>query len=162
MPLNIIPTASTNTEKPTPVAARDWKSFTIEISDDTTLPLWGVTGLTYSLVNTPQLNYGIGGNVVSKGFGNDEITGSMELYLWELDNILNAVNGMNATNRSPLNIAAFNIVGTYQDRETGETYSDTLVGCTINSYEKSINEGDMDVRSTIELFPTAIILGEKK
>lgn len=161
MPLNIITNAQNNTDIPTSVAARDWKSFSIEISDDTSLPLWGVTNLTYSVNNTSQSNHGIGGHVVSKGFGNEEFSASIELYLWELDNILNAVQGMNDLNRSPLNIASFNIVGTYTDRNTGESYSDTIVGCTINSYEKSISEGDFDVRTTIELFPTGIILKGK-
>lgn len=68
------------------------------------VPVIGITKLEYKAKQTKENNYGMGTEPVSRGIGNKEYDGSMELYLDEWKRIIDA-----SPERDPLNIPPFNV-----------------------------------------------------
>jgi len=143
-----------------PGRARDWRSISVEIADDTSINITGVTGLRYGEKQDTRLNYGIGVMPVSKGHGNVEVFGEITMALYQLEDILKAVQGLAVGTNRPQNIAPFNLVIKW-DSDTGDVVKDTLYQCTIDNFEKSINQNDMDISVTINLNPIGIEWNEQ-
>lgn len=68
------------------------------------VPVTGITKIDYKRKQTKENNYGAGSQPVSRGYGNYEYEGSIELYLDEWKRIVAA-----SPNRDPLLIAPFDI-----------------------------------------------------
>jgi hypothetical protein len=64
----------------------------------------GISKLEYNEKQTKENNYGFGDKPISRGYGNYEYSGSMELYLDEWKKII-----AGSPDRSPLNIPPFEI-----------------------------------------------------
>jgi hypothetical protein len=72
------------------------------------VPVVGITSISYKRKQKKENNYGFGNQPVSRGYGNYEYDGSIELYLEEWKNIIAASPG-----RDPLLISPFNITVIY-------------------------------------------------
>ena len=69
------------------------------------VPMVGITKIEYSRKQKKENNYGIGNAPVSRGYGNYEYSGSIELYQDEWKRIIAA-----SPNRDPLQIVPFDII----------------------------------------------------
>jgi len=72
------------------------------------VPVVGITAINYNRKQKKENNYGAGGQPISRGYGNYEYSGDLELYLDEWKNIISASPG-----RDPLQIAPFQITVLY-------------------------------------------------
>lgn len=68
------------------------------------VPVVGITKLDYKAKQVKENNYGMGSEPVSRGIGNKEYEGSIELYVDELKRIIDA-----SPDRDPLAIPPFDI-----------------------------------------------------
>ena len=68
------------------------------------VPVIGITKIDYNAKQTKENNYGLGVEPVSRGIGNKEYEGSIELYLDEWKRIIDA-----SPLRDPLEIPPFDI-----------------------------------------------------
>jgi hypothetical protein len=68
------------------------------------VPVVGITSINYARKQKKENNYGAGVNPVSRGYGNIENEGSIEIYRDEWQRIIDA-----AANKDPLGIAPFDI-----------------------------------------------------
>lgn len=71
-------------------------------------PVVGIVSITYIRKQKKENNYGSGAQPVSRGYGNYEYEGSIELYMDTWKSIIASSPG-----RDPLRIAPFNIPVTY-------------------------------------------------
>jgi len=72
------------------------------------VPVVGITAINYNRKQKKENNYGAGSQPISRGYGNYEYSGDLELYLDEWKNIISASPG-----RDPLQIAPFQITVLY-------------------------------------------------
>lgn len=68
------------------------------------VPVVGITSISYSVKQTKENNYGIGVDPVSRGYGNKEYEGAIEIYRDEWQRIIDA-----SPLKDPLLITPFNI-----------------------------------------------------
>lgn len=78
-----------------------WANITLTLFG---VPVVGITKIEYKRKQKKENNYGIGSQPVSRGYGNYEYEGSIELYVDEWKRIIAA-----SPNRDPLTIAPFDI-----------------------------------------------------
>jgi len=72
------------------------------------IPVIGITAINYNRKQKKENNYGFGSQPISRGYGNYEYSGDLELYLDEWKNIIAA-----SPVRDPLQIAPFSITVLY-------------------------------------------------
>jgi len=72
------------------------------------IPVIGITSINYNRKQKKENNYGFGSQPISRGYGNYEYSGDLELYLDEWKNIIAA-----SPIRDPLQIAPFSITVLY-------------------------------------------------
>jgi hypothetical protein len=68
------------------------------------IPIIGITKISYKAKQAKDNNYGAGAKPISRGYGNYEYEGSIEMYTDEWKKIIAA-----SPNRDPLSIAPFDI-----------------------------------------------------
>ena len=78
-----------------------WANITLTLFG---VPVVGITKIEYKRKQKKENNYGAGSQPVSRGYGNYEYEGSIELYVDEWKRIIAA-----SPNRDPLSIAPFDI-----------------------------------------------------
>ena len=109
------------------------------------VPVVGITKIEYKRKQAKSNNYGAGPNPVSRGYGNYEYEGSIELYTDEWKRIIQSAPG-----RDPLSIAPFDIEVTFSGRGlTAE--KDRLRSCEFMEDPLSANQGDNKLMVTIPL-----------
>jgi hypothetical protein len=114
------------------------------------VPVVGITKIDYKRKQKKENNYGVGSQPVSRGYGNYEYEGSIELYLDEWKRIIAA-----APNRDPLSIAPFDIQVTFSGRGlTAET--DVLKSCEFMEDNFTASQGDTKLMVTVPLIIGAI------
>lgn len=114
------------------------------------VPVTGITKIDYNRKQTKENNYGAGSQPVSRGYGNYEYEGSIELYVDEWKRIIAA-----APNRDPLLIAPFDIQVVFGG--TGVTVDkDVLRSVEFMEDPLSTSQGDTKLLVTIPLIIGAI------
>jgi len=136
--------------------SRDWQSLTVNLPDDTTLVLAGVSSLKYAEKQDVQLNYGIGVYPISRGYGNVSATGEITFAVYQLEELLSKVVGITVDTQRPQNIAPFDLVVVWTASEDGSQTKDVLYGCTIDNFEKSITQNQMNMEVTVNLNPISV------
>lgn len=109
------------------------------------VPVVGITKIDYKRKQKKDNNYGFGAQPVSRGYGNYEYEGSIELYLDEWKRIIAA-----APNRDPLLIAPFDIQVIYSGRGI-VTERDVLKSCEFMEDNFAASQGDTKLMVTIPL-----------
>jgi len=79
----------------------DWASISLQLFG---VPITGIAKISYSRKQKKENNYGAGPYPVSRGYGNVEYQGSIEMYMDEWKLII-----ANSPNRDPLSIPPFDI-----------------------------------------------------
>lgn len=146
--------------KETVLTARDWQSLNVSFAG-TSILITGATKIKYGIKQNTQLNYGIGGKPISKGYGNIEYSGELTLTIAQLEQIMDEITTWADANVIPLNFVPFDITVTWTDRNTGGLRTDEIYNCTIDNYEKSLGVGDMETYVDLILNPTSIKFGGK-
>jgi hypothetical protein len=119
-----------------------WANITLNLFG---VPVVGITKIDYKRKQKKENNYGIGSQPVSRGYGNYEYEGSIEIYLDEWKRIIAA-----APNRDPLLIAPFDIQVVYAGR--GITADkDVLKAVEFMEDNFTANQGDTKLMVTIPI-----------
>lgn len=117
-----------------------WANVTVVLFG---VPLVGITKIDYKRKQKKENNYGFGQQPVSRGYGNYEYEGSIEVYQDELKKIIAA-----ATDRDILQIPPFDIQVTFGgSRVTAE--KDVLRSCEFT--EEGLSAAQSDTKLLISL-----------
>ena len=109
------------------------------------VPVVGITKIDYKRKQKKENNYGAGPYPVSRGYGNYEYEGTIELYTDEWKRIIAAAPG-----RDPLSIAPFEIQVTFAGRGlTAE--KDVLRSVEFMEDPLAANQGDAKLMVSIPL-----------
>lgn len=114
------------------------------------VPVIGITKISYKRKQKKENNYGAGQDPVSRGYGNKEYEGSIELYLDEWKRIIAASPG-----RDPLDIAPFDIQVVYGGSKVSAD-KDVLRSCEFLEDDFSGSQGDQKLMVTIPLVIASI------
>ena len=109
------------------------------------VPVVGITKIDYKIKQKKENNYGAGYEPVSRGYGNKEYEGSIEIYQDELKRII-----ASAPNRDALAIPPFDIQVLF---ETGgaQVTIDTLKMCEFTEEGLSASQGDTKLLVSLPL-----------
>lgn len=109
------------------------------------VPVVGITKIEYKKKQKKENNYGFGSQPVSRGYGNYEYEGSIELYQDEWKRIIAA-----SPNRDPMLIPPFEIQVTYAGRGL-QAEKDVLKAVEFTEDNMTANQGDTKLMVTIPL-----------
>jgi hypothetical protein len=109
------------------------------------VPVVGVTSIEYNRKQKKENNYGSGQDPVSRGYGNNEYDGKIELYVDTWKQIINA-----APNRDPLQIPPFSVTVTFGGSRVSYT-QDTLRAVEFLEDPLQTKQGDTKIMVTIPL-----------
>jgi len=110
------------------------------------IPVVGIVKIEYKLKQKKENQYGAGYDPVSRGYGNIEYEGSIDLYTDEVKRIINS-----APERSLLKIPPFSIQVLYEDGLGGLTSQDTLQMCEFLEDGLSVSQGDTKIITSLPL-----------
>jgi len=120
----------------------DWNSIVLSLFS---VPVTGIVAIDYVKKQAKTNNYGAGKKAVSRGYGREECSGSIELYIDVWKQIIAA-----APNRNPLEIPMFNIPVVYGTSAATLT-KDMLYACEFMEDPFSGKEGDTKLTVKIPL-----------
>lgn len=110
------------------------------------VPVTGITKISYNTKQKKENNYGHGSEAISRGYGNKEHEGSIEIYLDEWKRIIAA-----SPNRDPLAIAPFDIQVLYGTNAIAPDQKDVLRMVEFLENPLDANQGDTKLMVTIPL-----------
>ena len=114
------------------------------------VPVVGITKIEYKRKQKKENNYGIGSQPVSRGYGNYEYEGSIEIYLDEWKRII-----ASSPSADPLLIAPFDIQINYSGRGI-LVNKDVLRSVEFMEDNFTANQGDTKLMVTVPLIIGAI------
>jgi len=110
------------------------------------VPVVGITKIEYKTKQKKDNNYGAGYEPVSRGYGNKEYEGSIELYTDELKRIINA-----APNRDAMAIPPFDITVLFETGVGVQVAQDVLLACEFTEEGLTAAQGDTKLLVTLPL-----------
>lgn len=114
------------------------------------VPVVGITKIEYKRKQKKENNYGYGQQPISRGYGNYEYEGSIEIYTEEWKRIIKV-----SPDRDPLSIGFFDIQVVFGgSKVTAE--KDVLRSCEFTEDAFSANQGDTKLMVSIPLIIAAI------
>jgi hypothetical protein len=119
-----------------------WANITLVLFG---VPVVGITKIDYKRKQKKENNYGFGAQPVSRGYGNYEYEGSIELYQDEWKRIIAA-----APNRDPLLIPPFDIQVVYAGRGIVAD-KDVLKSCEFMEDNFAASSGDTKLMVSIPI-----------
>jgi len=114
------------------------------------VPVVGITKIEYKRKQKKENNYGFGTQPISRGYGNYEYEGSIELYLEEWKAII-----ANSPQRDPLLIAPFDIPVIYGGSRVSAD-KDVLRSVEFMEDPLGTNQGDQRILVSIPLIIASI------
>jgi hypothetical protein len=108
------------------------------------VPVVGITKISYKTKQKKENQYGAGYEPVSRGYGNKEYEGSIEIYTDELKNII-----ASAPNRDIMSIPPFNIQVVFEDAANGFLTQDDLLFCEFT--EEGLEASQSDTKLLVSL-----------
>lgn len=115
------------------------------------VPVVGITKIDYKTKQKKENNYGQGAQPISRGYGNVECEGSIEIYTEEWKRIIAASPG-----RDPLAIPPFDIQVLYGSNAVAPDQKDVLRFVEFMENPLSASQGDTKLVVTIPLIIAAI------
>lgn len=122
--------------------AYSWSTVNVVIFGN---QLRGITSVEYNKKQNIVDNYGAGQYAVSRGYGNFECDGSIEMYADELNKLI-AIS----PNRNPLELPFFDIVIMYAGVGVAPVRV-TLKACNFMELPVSVAQGDTSIKVKIPL-----------
>jgi hypothetical protein len=108
------------------------------------VPVVGITKIDYKIKQKKENQYGAGYEPISRGYGNKEYEGSIEIYTDELKRIIAA-----APNRDLMQIPPFNIQVVFENGNTVE--QDNLLMCEFTEEGLAASQGDTKLLVSLPL-----------
>lgn len=108
------------------------------------VPVVGITKISYKTKQKKENQYGAGYEPISRGYGNKEYEGSIEIYTDELKNII-----ASAPNRDLMSIPPFNIQVVFEDANGGFLTQDDLLFCEFT--EEGLEASQSDTKLLVSL-----------
>jgi hypothetical protein len=108
------------------------------------VPVIGITKISYKTKQKKENQYGVGYEPISRGYGNKEYEGSIEIYTDELKNLIAA-----APNRDLMAIPPFNIQIVFEDAANGFLTQDNLLMCEFT--EEGLEASQSDTKLLVSL-----------
>jgi hypothetical protein len=108
------------------------------------VPVVGITKISYKTKQKKENQYGAGYEPISRGYGNKEYEGSIEIYTDELKNII-----ASAPNRDLMAIPPFNIQIVFEDAANGFLTQDNLLMCEFT--EEGLDASQSDTKLLVSL-----------
>lgn len=106
----------------------------------------GIAAISYTDEQEMEHNYGAGNRPVSEGLGNITCSGSIELFMEEIE----ALQKVSPTGRLQ-DLGNFDIVVSFEPPNKAATATHTLKGCRFKQNSREMSQGDMNVSSELEL-----------
>jgi hypothetical protein len=122
--------------------AHSWATINVVVLGQ---QLQGITSVEYNKKQNIVDNYGAGQYPVSRGYGNFEFDGAIEMYKDELDKLV-AIS----PNRNPLELPFFDIVIVYAGVGIAPTRT-TLKACNFMELPVAVAQGDTNIKVKIPL-----------
>jgi hypothetical protein len=119
-----------------------WANITLVLFG---VPVVGITKIEYKRKQKKENNYGVGAQPVSRGYGNYEYEGSIEIYQDEWKRIIAA-----SPSKDPLLIPPFEIQVVYSGRGI-TTEKDVLKAVEFTEDNFTANSGDTKLMVTVPL-----------
>jgi hypothetical protein len=110
------------------------------------VPIVGITKIEYKAKQKKENNYGAGYEPVSRGYGNKEYEGSIEIYTDELKRII-----ASAPNRDALQIPPFDITVLFETGVGVQVSQDVLQSCEFMEEGLSAAQNDTKLLVTLPL-----------
>lgn len=115
------------------------------------VPIVGITKIDYKTKQKKENQYGAGYEPISRGYGNKEYEGSIEIYTDELKRIIAL-----APNRDLMQIPPFQIQVIFEDATGVLVTVDTLEMCEFMEEGLSVSQGDTKILTSLPLAIGAI------
>ena len=115
------------------------------------VPIVGITKIEYKTKQKKENQYGAGYEPISRGYGNKEYEGSIEIYTDELKRIIAL-----APNRDLMQIPPFQIQVVFEDTAGVLVTTDTLEMCEFMEEGLSVSQGDTKILTSLPLAIGAI------
>jgi hypothetical protein len=115
------------------------------------VPVVGITKIDYKIKQKKENNYGAGYEPVSRGYGNKEYEGSIEIYVDELKRII-----ASAPNRDLMQIPPFKIHVIFESNDGILVTEDRLLMCEFTEEGLSASQGDTKLLVSLPLVIGAI------
>lgn len=127
----------------------------LDISEDSTI-MQGVSEIKWNKTRKVEKNYGIGGNAISRGFGNKTCTASITMDY-------NTVSQLRALAGSLMDLGEFDLIISFTNAYAGADWTAetvTLKGCLFNEDGMESKQDDTNITKEFNLNPFDIITGE--
>ena len=127
----------------------------LDISEESTI-MQGVSEIKWNKTRKVEKNYGIGGNAISRGFGNKTCTASITMDY-------NTVSQLRALAGSLMDLGEFDLIISFTNAYAGEDWTAetvTLKGCLFNEDGMESKQADTNITKEFNLNPFDIITGE--
>ena len=108
-------------------------------------PIVGVVAIEYDSTQEKKNNYGVGVEPVSRGYGNKEYKGSIEIYRDEWQKIIAA-----SPNKDPLDVKPFDIQVLFGGSSV-QFAQDNLLACEFLNDPFTAKQGDSKLMAKIDL-----------
>ncbi len=128
-----------------------WQDLQIQIVG-LTVPIVGITKVNYKPKQKKENNYGLGTKPISRGYGNYEFEGSIELYLDEWKAIQAA-----SPNNDPLQMSPFDIIIVMGDGTSTPLKKDVLQSCEFTDDDFKADQGNTKLLITATLIIANVI-----
>lgn len=109
------------------------------------VPVVGIVAIDYEVKQKKENNYGAGPEPVSRGYGNKEYTGSIEIYRDEWQRIVNA-----SPSKDPLDIKPFDIQVLFGGSSV-QLVQDNLLACEFVNDPFTAKQGDSSLKVKLDL-----------
>ena len=116
------------------------------------VPVIGITKIDYKLKQKKENQYGMGYEPISRGYGNKEYDGSIEIYQDELKRII-----ASAPLRDLMAIPPFTIHVVFESADGGFITEDTLLMCEFTEEGLAASQGETSLKVTLPLIIGKII-----
>lgn len=130
--------------------AYDWAQVVIRMSN-ATMPLFGVTSISYSDSLEIENNYGAGSMPTSRGYGNYTAECTLTVTMEEVEKMQAAVPSGRLQD-----IAEFDLNISYVHPETARIVNHSVRNCRITNNSRELNQNDKQFSIELTLLPSHI------
>ena len=118
----------------------------------------GVSAIKWNIEHKVETNYGLGGQPVSRGFGNTTYTASITMDY-------NTQQQLRALYGSLIEIGEFDLIVSFAndlgvDNDSWNTHTVTLKGCIFNEDGMEVSQDDTNITKEFDLNPFEIVISE--
>lgn len=111
----------------------------------------GVSGIKWNIKQTVETNYGLGGEPISRGFGNTVYSASITMDYSTQEQLRGALGSLR-------DLGEFNLIISYTNSPTEKAETVELQGCIFTEDGMEISQNDTNVTHEFDLSPFKIMV----